>query len=352
MRICLSVLLLISLSINSYASFTCSVVFSPAKVLRLQKQKKLAEYKVRFQEYKLQAEKNPALIEQASEVLQITPKEFLRRLVQIGVSPLEIKQQVEIEAGPNKSPIYKLVFNPRQLAKTIKSAVKERQIVDPNFLRNFMEMAGIHTGAQAITHMLKFDFGAMGILTAQLAALLITEVALTFTSAKGISYLIANRSSLREAKEEYQKLDPQQKIVFNSFSARLKSFAKNFNFNEMMKNTGKKIPNLAKIAFVTSLIPFSILAMGKESEIADIASLALLNASFHALFISVWSNFRYELFYGQIFPLIKNTKLTGNNSFLERNLIRSLMAVNMIVASYSYSAGSDAAYGLFGKDFQ
>jgi hypothetical protein len=318
----------------------------------LQKQKKLKEYKERLSEYKKQAIANPEIMEQASEILQISQKDFLRRLAQIKVSPLDIKQQVELEASGNKTPIYKLVFNPKQLAQQIKSAIKERQVVDPNFLRNFVEMAGIHTGAQAITHMLKFDFGAMGILSAQLAALLITEVALTFTSAKSISYLIANRESLQQAKEEYQKLDTKQKVMFNSFSARLKNFARNFNFNEMMKNTGKKIPNLAKIAFVTSLLPFSILAMGKEDAIADIFSLALLNASFHALFISVWSNFRYELFYGQVFPLIKNTKLTGNNSFLERNLIRSLMAVNMIVASYSYSAGSDAAYSLFGKDFQ
>ena len=131
---------------------------------------------------------------------------------------------------------------------------------------------------------------------------------------------------------------------------KLKDIREQMNISDLFVNTIKKVKPMAKIAFTTSLIPFSVLAVGKHGVGAEALELAIINAGFHALFIGFWSNFRYELFFGQLFPAIKNSQIF-KSSKKERLLLTSFMIINMVVASETYSEGSKAAYDIFGKDF-
>tara|TARA_Y100000768_G_scaffold81870_1_gene58333 strand:- start:33231 stop:34307 length:1077 start_codon:yes stop_codon:yes gene_type:complete len=295
-------------------------------------------------------------IADASKKLNLTEEIFLTRLEKNKLSLAKFFEYVDsYKKSPNES-FQSFVLNPYKVLESIRL----RGVNNPNFLFSFISLATFHSLSQIGGHFLvdtKLEY--VPLLGAQLTALLITEVALNFGSAKNAAYLVAYPESLNNIKNfEQTELSSADKKQINEIRG---NFKKLFQFSKKMSQKGidttkkifrdglKQFPQLFQVASLAGLVSFAGLKFYVEGGLnleRDLEYI-LVNAGFHASFISVWSNFRYQLMQGQIFPALGKSEFWSRHPVARSLAIWTTTGVNLSLAVLSYSAGSIYVNELF-----
>lgn len=294
-------------------------------------------------------------IRKAASNLRIEEAEFINRLQKNRMSPEKFFRLVDDYRSGKKQSTFATLVNPSKMAEMIRL----RQISNPNFLFSFVSLASFHTLAQAGAHFIvDRNLEYVPLLGAQLTALLITEVALNFTSAKNAAYLVANPDVIDQAREyEKQNLKPNEKKKLGLIRKGLYALSslKNklaISGKEVTKGVLENFPKLFAVASLAGVLSFAGLKLIVEGDL-DInrdLEFVLVNAGFHGGFISLWSSFRYQLMQGQIFPAIGASKFFSKHPVLRSMSIWGVTAVNLSMAIFTYSQGSISTNEAFGLE--
>ncbi|MEC9281389.1 MAG: hypothetical protein VX642_01655 [Bdellovibrionota bacterium] len=295
-------------------------------------------------------------ISDASKKLNLPEEVFLARLEKNKISLSRFFEYVETYQKEPDSNFQSYVLNPYKVLESIRL----RGVNNPNFLFSFISLATFHSLSQIGGHFLvDTNLEYIPLLGAQLTALLITEVALNFGSAKNAAYLVAYPETIKTVKNfEENELSQNDRRKLNEVRG---NFKKLFQFSKKLANSGintgkqilkdgfKQFPQLFQVASLAGLISFAGLKFYVEGGLnleRDLEYI-LVNAGFHASFISLWSNFRYQLMQGQVFPALGKSEFWSRHPVARSLAIWSTTGVNLSLAVLSYSAGSIYVNELF-----
>jgi len=282
-------------------------------------------------------EKVHSKTEQAALSLGLDEVQFKERLEAFGYTEEKFFQRVEEFKAGNK-PFWSKLFNPKAIVEEIRG----RKIANSTFIRDFFSFAIPNLSFQGFAHISVHGMQRFDLLSAQLFALVLTDVVLTASSAKHAAYLVANPKLLQDAKKLVQDLNASDKKRFFSFSTQLKKLL--MATKRIAKNTFASAFNVGKVAFFASLVPF--VALESSHGFGDTFLLNLvINSGFHTAFAALWSNARYQAIFGEALPAIDRSQLSPLKS---KTATAALVSANVLLATFSYAYGLDFVHRIIG----
>lgn len=288
----------------------------------------------------------------AADTLGITEKELAIRLHSQRMSEQQFLDWVRFYRKGNSVGLAQLALQPKQVL----AMIRLRQIYNPNFLFSFLSLASLHTLSQAGMHLyVDTQLQYLPLLSGQLMALLITEVALNFSSARNAAFFVAKPELPQQRREMMAQLSGEEQQQLRSFAQSLRLLQQTQRKlkqagGEIVRDGAKNFPQLVQVAGFAGLLSFSFLKLVIEGNLewARDAEYILVNAGFHAGFISMWSNFRYQAMQGQIFPAISQSEFWQRHPVGRKFFIWGITGVNLSLAIWTYSTGSIAMNEWFG----